>query len=140
MECKVKLDKRLQDELRTWLERHTYTHFATLSFNDATTNYYLAKRMLRSWDARICRALLGSRWFKKPDERLVWFATWEKPDSNPHWHLLINALPSQHEALDEHLERVWTTLVPSGTANLQVVSSQRGAIAYVTNDSQPRQL
>lgn len=132
MKTEVKLDKRLQDELRTWLHRQTYSHFATLSFNDPTTTYDTAKRKLRAWDARLCRAILGSRWQRKPDERLVWIAICEKPDCNPHWHLLINALPDQHAALDEHLERAWIKLVPSGTANLQVVSFQKGAIAYVT--------
>ena len=124
--------RRRSEAVQEMLIRVRWTHAVTLTFNHHATSLSRARKCLRDWDARLCRLLLGARWQRKPDERLLWFAFLEGHDYNPHWHLLVEALPPQFELLEENVERTWTRLVASGSTDVRVVDSRQGAIRYAT--------
>ena len=129
--------KKLRREFEDLVERFSPTHFVTLATNAyrPMTRERL-RQLLKEWSARVNRAQLGSRWQKKPDEQIMFFAFLEKPDVNPHWHLLIQADIEMIDDLDKWsrefqdiAEKVWVKLLPSGTIDVKKYIS-RGAIEY----------
>ncbi len=114
---------RERHAMREFLADTHFTHFITLALNDPMASVGRARRLLRDWDARMNRKLLGKRWHRKPDERMNWIAFLETPWDNPHWHLLVQLLDGQEAAYEETrgeeffwcAERIWTELKPAGT-------------------------
>ena len=129
--------KKLRREFEDLIERFGPTHFVTL----ATNAYKPVARgrmrdLLKAWSARVNHALLGSRWQKKPDEQILFYAFLEKPDVNPHWHLLVQADVEMIDDLDEWQKRfaraadkAWSDLLPAGTVDVQKYYS-REVIEY----------
>ena len=98
--------KKLRREFESFIERFGPTYFVTLAtnaYNPVSQNRM--RDLLKAWSARVNRALLGSRWQKKPDEHIFFFAFLEKPDINPHWHLLLQADIEMISDLDAWQER-----------------------------------
>lgn len=133
---------RLRDGMRNMIDRYKFTQFVTLALNAPGTSNDRAHRLLKEWDARTCRALIGPKWLKRPDERPVFFAFLESPELNPHWHLLVNATaPMSSDGVEKwssgdyayRADREWTRLIPSGTMNIQSVTSG-GVNHYVTKE------
>lgn len=111
------------------LERWHWTHFITLAIND-TCSIERARRLARSWDARMNRKMLGPKWSSKPDERLFAFYFPENPETNTHWHALItldaksqDQWRAQHALLLEETQPIWRKLVPSGTSDVKLVTN-----------------
>ena len=116
------------------LERWHWTHFITLATNDMCS-IERARRLVRSWDARMNRKMLGPKWTSKPDERLFAFYFPENPETNTHWHALVmldsqlrGQWLKQHALLVEETQPIWRKLVPSGTSK----------VLFVTNDVRHR--
>lgn len=134
--------RRLRQELRDKLRRYDFTHFITLASNHQPLKYRRMRGLLKAWDARVNREINGSRWFKRPDERLVWFAFPEKFGLNAHWHLLVQVDPiaetvSRKERLSrmpEIAEKHWLNLVRQGSFDCQTVDYPK-IIEYVTKMS-----
>lgn len=133
---------RLRAEWREKLRTYKFTHFITLASNHTPLGYPRMRSLLKEWDARVNHEINGSKWAKRPDERLVWFAFPEKIDVNPHWHLVAQVDHGEHyivtqsradrmKRLDEIGERHWLRLVSKGTFDCQSVDSD-GVIGYVT--------
>ena len=85
------------------------------------------------------RKLVGKRWAKRPNQRMISFFFLENPNSNIHWHGLIkfsaeNKIPifEQQHIFDWHADLTWRQLVPKGTVNIQQVEDQRSLVRYVT--------
>ncbi len=133
---------RMREELREKLREYDFTHFITLASNHQPLGYPRMRRLLKEWDARINRDLIGPRWTKRPDERILWFAFPEKLEVNPHWHLVTQVDPLV--ASPGHVERVkrlpriaarhWFNLVPQGSIDFQPIDS-KGVLRYVTKIS-----
>lgn len=123
--------RRFRAEMRAKLREYSFTHFITLATNHQQLSYGRMRSLLKQWDARVNRALIGPKWTKRPDERIIWFAFPEKLDVNPHWHLLLEVDPLA-ETLSrrwrtDNLSRIarneWLRLVPSGSFDCQAVAS-----------------
>ncbi|MGR3701320.1 MAG: hypothetical protein ACU0A4_04485 [Paracoccaceae bacterium] len=128
--------------IRSWLHarRQDYTHFITLSTNDPMISRNAATQMLRTWDARVNHALLGSKWQKRPDERIVWFACLEGLNSACHWHLLARLSWDMPESKQEKWEAVdlkgtvdfhWKRISARGSTKTLLIHDS-GAYDYVT--------
>lgn len=129
--------KKLRKDFEKFIERFGPTHFVTLATNaNGPVSQHRMRDALKSWSARVNRALLGSRWQKKPDEHVFFFAFLEKPDINPHWHLMLQAdtemiadLDVWQERFTQVAEKAWTDLLPAGTVDVQKYYS-RDVINY----------
>ncbi len=137
---KTRLEMRRQT--RAWLHarRQDYTHFITLSTNDPMRTREAARRMLRAWDARVNHALLGSKWQRRPDERLVWFGCLEGLGSACHWHLLARLswdMPEEKQKkwaavdLKGTVDFHWKRIASHGSTKTLLIESS-GAYDYVT--------
>lgn len=132
---------RTSAEIVPWLERWPWTHFVTLALNDPTASTARCRRLIKRWDARANRKLLGPKWLYKPDERLFAFYFLEKPNLNPHWHALVmldERIPGrraeQRRWLEESAECLWQTLKPSGTFNVKSIYARQGVCGYVAKE------
>lgn len=130
--------RELRDNLNDWLTRPGYTHFVTLATNAEAQSPDRMRRLLKHWDARVKKDLIGSRWQKKPDERMLWRAFPEKLDLTALWLLLLQVLLGQIEAVEAkrcHLmlsngvRLHWAQLPLSGITDILAIYS-RGAIRH----------
>ncbi|RKF14185.1 hypothetical protein D6850_13560 [Roseovarius spongiae] len=130
---------RMREALREKLKVYEFTHFITLASNHQPLGYPRMRSLLKEWDARVNRELIGARWTKRPDERLLWFAFPEKLDVNPHWHLVTQVDPlvatlsqaARITRLPQIAKRHWVDLVPQGSIDIQRIDSN-GILRYVT--------
>ncbi len=130
---------RERHAMREFLADTHFTHFITLALNDPMASVGRARRLLRDWDARMNRKLLGKRWHRKPDERMNWIAFLESPRDNPHWHLLVQLLDGQEaayeatrgETFSSRARVIWRELSRSGTFDCQCIEDG-GVKTYVT--------
>lgn len=135
---------RLRDAVRDLLERYEFTHFITLATNSGNLRIQRMRQLLRQWDAEMNRAVVGPKWSKRPDERLLWFAFPEKLDLNPHWHLLMQAdtksawsstgTVRRAERIALQAAKSWRKLQPSGNADVREVYSD-GVLEYITKQT-----
>ena len=112
----------------------TDTHAVTLTFNDPQISGQLARKKLKDWDARINRKIVGPRWQKYTDERMIWYFFWEKPDTNPHWHGLVQLLPEQEERFQIYYNSAWKEIVPAGDCYVDKIYDLKGAVYYATKE------
>ena len=131
----------IQQATRELLSTYEFTHFITLATNNPMVKQLRMRGMLKAFDAHLSRYVAGPKWQRHP-MRPFWFATLEKPDTHPHWHMLarIEKLPEDPEGLSspqEHLElkiRVsWSKLCPTGSIAVRP-DPNIGAQHYITKD------
>lgn len=77
-----------KEDLREFVGRVPWAHLVTLASNDPTVRIDRMHERLKNWDQRVNRRMLGSAYWRKPPERVLWMAFLETPKSNPHWHLV----------------------------------------------------
>lgn len=129
-----------------WLERWTFDRFITLASNDPLLSAHgdderglvRMRKLLREWDARVNRKVVGPKWQTRPEDRIWGFFFLEKPASNPHWHGLVQFFPPWPDARQDYEDRFdkwapiyWKELVLSGTVDVQNITNQRGVAEYV---------
>ncbi len=133
---------RLRKALREKLLDYDFTHFITLASNHQVLTEGRMRSLLKEWDARVNRDLIGPKWTKRPDERLLWLAFPEKMDVNPHWHMVAQIDPAIDTAtraarttrLSQTAEKLWLGLLPQGSFDCQGVESP-DVIRYITKMS-----
>ena len=136
----------LKSEIPAWLEQWKFDRFVTLSTNGSvlpTSSSAPSNRrmtdVLKEWDGRVNRKLVGPDWATKVVDRMWAFYFLEKPASNPHWHGLVRFEPyfparrqSRAELFDLHAERIWKKLMPKGSVKILPIFDQRGVADYVS--------
>ncbi|WP_223476568.1 hypothetical protein [Oricola indica] len=121
--------QRQRDEMHKWLSTaFRFTHIVTLTTHDNTLSPEVLRSRLRAWDARVNRELYGPKWRKHADELLWYFAFLEKPNSNPHWHLLLRVVgrwgsdgSRDYKKLPLAVRDAWGAVMPSGTVDVQEI-------------------
>lgn len=131
---------RIRDELRDRLKRNRFTHAVTLATNAPGTSLSRMHDLLKIWDQRMNRFLIGPKWQARPDVRMVWFAFLELPKTNPHWHLIVEADQLETAAQRSRLvdfgleaERTWCKLTPRGSVDVGPFRDT-GAVDYATKN------
>lgn len=133
--------KEAQRAIRIMLSTYEFTHFITLSINNPMVGQLRMQGMLKAFDAHLSRHVAGPKWQSHP-RRPFWFATLEKPDTHPHWHMLarIDKLPEDPERLSspqDHLELkirvVWRKICKTGSVAVRR-DPDIGAQHYITKD------
>lgn len=118
--------------IHSWLtDTFNFTHFLTLATNSSEYSLRTMRDRLRAWDGRVNRRLYGPKWHAHFDECVWYFGFLEKPDTNPHWHLLMRF--DDHAkigSLTEAAHRSWLQLVPSGTTDVVPITEKP---AYVND-------
>lgn len=85
-------EERTREQFLSWLGTRKFDRFVTLATNDSTlANCKDRMRdLLREWDARVNRSVVGKPWLKRPDECMFGCFVQEKVGINPHWHGMIS--------------------------------------------------
>lgn len=113
-----------------------------------------AHSLLRRWDARMNRELVGKGWQNPNNKRLRcrWIAVPEGHELNRHWHLLFKLSPDlsplrledvcikyfvkstdhNSDLLSLLANRHWKAVAPSGTARADLISSATGISHYLS--------
>lgn len=84
---------------------------------------------------RVHRDCYGTRWYKKdPDLLAEAIGFLEHPNSNPHFHIAVNA---PDRVLDRlvNSEAIWKGVQPGGHFHYSVPKSQEAFSRYVTKDA-----
>ena len=122
-----------------WLENFKFDKFFTLATNDSVPPARM-RDLLREWDGRMNRKLVGNKWVERIEDRMFPFYFLEKPITNPHWHGLVRFVGDEPKRVkqqlifDEQIEKLWRKLVPTGTAVVRQVYDQKGANEYVAKE------
>jgi len=94
--------------------------------------------LLRGWEARVNRALVGSRWQKPRKEKLRLRAVvvLEKAQTNPHFHLVVEFEKGARDPIrfSEVVEAAWVDLVPSGSTCVEAIYELDGWASYITKE------
>ncbi|SDR49874.1 hypothetical protein SAMN05519103_04010 [Rhizobiales bacterium GAS113] len=122
-------NRSLRAAFRSWLETGRFDFFVGLAINDQSVGPRRARDLVREWNARMDRRIVGKQWLRRPDERMFALHVLEKPGSNPHWHSLIrleppepDRWPVQARKLQEYAELEWRKLIKSGTVDVQQIT------------------
>lgn len=81
------------------------------------TSIQHARTLLRNWDARMNRAILGGRWSKREDKHCEWIAVLEGRKSDLHWHMVFCLSPALSKPLRK---RVMTPSLTHRTLSYRV--------------------
>ncbi len=126
---------QIQQGIRDWLNDIPFNFFVTANFN-CSTSEQSARSALRRWHGMIDRQLLGPKWHRKPaDQRTMFFAFAEHPNSNRHFHLMLKT--DQPIAFAEIADRMWNKIVPAGSMDVQFFDQQQdrlNTICYSTKE------
>jgi hypothetical protein len=132
-----------REALVRWLDSaFTFDLLVTLTTHDSSLGRDRLRDLAREWDARMNRLLYGPKWRQHSDELLWAFAFLEKPEANPHWHLLIRRVEPDQRKWDEQVRKIdykaidiWRKIVPSGHADVRMLNhSQSRLIDYLAKE------
>jgi hypothetical protein len=112
------------------------TLFVTFVFNSAISADG-ARRKLEEFHKRIDGRLVGRAALRKPDERSVYIATIENPETNLHIHALFKTSDLQSVRFGLVADKIWKQLAPAGNLVIKPVTYAEGAAAYITKDLRP---
>jgi hypothetical protein len=107
------------------------THFLTFMPTRRVKPETLAKNVTRFFQ-RLERKSLRRYWYKFTENRVVAVGFLEKPDTNPHYHVIASIPLVSQAALDEYSEEIWHKLMPAGTLDVQRIRGN--ARRYVSKD------
>lgn len=120
-----------------WLSSEQFDFAFTANFNRETT-LLGAERQLRKWAQNIDRKVLGRKWRNaKAEERVKIIGFPEHPDSNLHYHLVVNA-PVNPLKVQKIAVAEWQRLVKSGDLWASALGSPtdvRGFVEYAVKDA-----
>lgn len=125
-----------RSEAIRWMAEFKPALFVTFVFN-SQTSIDGARRRLEEFHKRLDGKLVGRRALHKPDERSVYIATVEKPDTNLHIHALFKLSDLQAVRFGLVANKIWAKLAPAGNLDIKPVCYAEGAAAYITKDLRP---
>lgn len=135
---------RAPTAMAEWLSRWPFQRAVTLTCNKPGDGLmqtieksadFMRDRLCR-WDGRVNRKLVGRDYYKKLHACMFTFFTLEKISVNPHWHGLVHFMGDedhakrQMEIFDDQAALIWSTLMPSGTADVKKIDDAAGAVRY----------
>lgn len=140
METKTPRPQTKSEEYRSecirWMADFEPTLFVTFVFNSAISADG-ARRKLEEFHKRLDGKLVGRAALRKPDERSVYIAAIEKPDTNLHIHALFKTSDLQSVRFGLVADDIWKKLAPAGDLVIKPVIYADGAAAYITKDLRP---
>ncbi len=128
--------EKFRSECIRWIADFQPTLFVTFAFNREITCDG-ARRTLEHFHKRLDEKFLGKAALRRPDERSVYIATIEKPDTNLHVHALFKLSPTHQLRFALVAEDIWAKLVPAGNLDVKPVSYVDGVAAYITKELRP---
>ena len=102
---------KTKDAMQEFFTRDEYNCFITLNFYQPRT-LDSARTTLKVLDKKVCKKLLGKKYWRHVDRRPRFVAFPEKPTTNAHWHLLAHY--ANRDAYCAMMEQEWSALVESG--------------------------
>lgn len=83
---------------------------------------------------RLERKALGRNWSKYTRDRIRLVGFLEHPDITPHYHAVVSIPPITEAALVKYGDQIWTTLMPAGKLDAQLIISRKKVVGYVKKD------
>mgnify|MGYP001162531330 CR=1 FL=1 len=128
--------EKFRSQCIRWIADFQPTIFVTFVFNREITSDG-ARSALEHFHKRLDEKFLGKSALRKPNERSVYIATIEKPDTNLHIHALFKLSPVNQQRFATIAAEIWAKLAPAGNLDIQPVSYAEGVAAYITKDLHP---
>lgn len=123
----VTMKQQLTYFIKRWAP---YDLFFTLTMPSHSLSPEQATERFARWQQMLFRKTLGHRWQKYTDEWPLMFAAFERPQTNPHWHILcrlysrdeIEGRRERHKStIIKFAEPLWAKLVPSSEVDIREV-------------------
>lgn len=128
--------EKYRAECIRWMAEFEPDLFVTFAFN-RWVSIDEAQRTFEEFHGRLDRKLLGRSYMNRPDERTVYIATVEKPDTNIHIHALFRMTAEQKAHFGELAPAIWKKLIEAGNLDIKPVHYAEGAARYVTKELRP---
>lgn len=128
--------EKYRAECVRWMSDFGPNLFVTFAFN-RWMSMDEAQRTFEEFHQRVDRKLLGRSYFARPDDRTVYIATIEKPDTNIHVHALFRMTSEQAARFGAFAPDIWMKLIAAGNLDIQSVHDAEGAARYVTKALRP---
>lgn len=125
----------LRGSFDEWTRGLEFSWFLTLNLN-APASFRSARNILKEFDARLDRELLGARFHKRQEGRTFFIAVPEHEHSNFHYHLLLEILANgawSRTDLAKLMFEAWRAAIPSGSIWLRGIHDG-GAALYTAKD------
>ena len=119
-----------------WMTEFDPDLFVTFAFN-RWVSMDEAQRTFEEFHQRLDRKLLGRSFLDRAEDRTLYIATIEKPDTNIHVHALFRMTPEQATRFGEIAPSIWKKLIEAGNLDIQPVHHAEGAARYVTKALRP---
>jgi hypothetical protein len=126
-----------QAALREWLTEFEWSHFVTISFNQATTDLS-AHRELRRVHQRLDQKLFGRRFYKRPDVDRTFFIALPEVASSLHYHALFRVPYEKHQLFETWAPVIVKNIAKASSCDVTPVRSQfdkERIASYITKDA-----
>lgn len=132
---------------QVWIEyecrQRTNPIFITFATNCESTGYSPETRnakiqkfdaLLKAWDVKMCRAMLGRRFIDRYHQRPSGYLFREHCDTNLHYHGIFDIKECDFDEFCGQAEKIWGEIIPNGTIDIQRVDDTRKVAQYVLKD------
>lgn len=128
--------EKYRAECIRWMTEFEPDLFVTFAFN-RWVSMDEAQRTFEEFHHRLDMKLVGRAALRRPNERTVYIATIEKPETNIHVHALFKMTAEQKARFGEIAPAIWTKLVKAGNLDIKAVHYAEGAARYITKELRP---
>ena len=124
----------LREQTINWMSRDKWQYYLTLNFNRSVPKWK-ATNAFGEFCQRLDRQLLGPKYAKYSDRRVLIWGIPEHIRSNIHFHSLMKIDQIiEFSKLTNVVGKSWTSVVSSGTTDLQKIYDVRPLVRYMTKE------
>jgi len=124
----------MREETADWMSQEKWRYYLTLNFNRAVPGWK-ATDAFGEFCQRVDRQLLGPKYAKYPDRRVLVWGIPEHIRSNIHFHSLMKIDQIiEFAKLTNLVSDSWRSVVSSGTTDLQKIYDVRPLVRYMTKE------
>jgi hypothetical protein len=124
----------LREEAISWMSRDKWQYYLTLNLNRGLPRWK-ATNAFGEFCQRVDRQLLGPKYAKYPERRVLVWGIPEHIRSNIHFHGLMKIDQIvEFSKLTSLVEESWKSVVSSGTTDLQKIYDLRPLVRYMTKE------
>ena len=114
---------KYQDSMRELLSGRTWSHFVTITFNQATT-MWSQRRHLDEFHKQLDRKLYGKNFYKRAAANRTFFMAFPEFASAPHWHAFFLVEEHVRERFEQNVEPILKSVIKASDQDVQVVMDQ----------------
>jgi hypothetical protein len=126
-----------QTEMRGWLSQYEWSHFVTITFNEAIRNTS-ARRLLSRFHQRLDSKLFGRRFFNRPDTARTFFIALPEVASSLHFHAMFRVPVEVCDRFVGESPAILKSIAKAASYDIQPIQSSEdkdSIISYITKDA-----